>query len=129
MDNGAKLYRYFQDVVKKYLLEVAVPQVNEKRGTSGVMTAYLKIWDNFAMLTKLLDRMFDYLNRYYLKNQSLKILGVTALEQFNQIFYNEVKDSFRTEVLLNLTKDRNGDIVNKDLLRDAVKCFVMQGLI
>ena len=129
MDNGAKLYRYFQDVVKKYLLEVAVPQVNEKRGTSGVMTAYLKIWDNFAMLTKLLDRMFDYLNRYYLKNQSLKILGVTALELFNQIFYNEVKDSFRTEVLLNFTKDRNGDIVNKDLLRDAVKCFVMQGLI
>lgn len=125
MDNGAKLYRYFQDVVKKYLLEVAVPQVNEKRGTSGVMTAYLKIWDNYAMLVKLLDRMFDYLNRYYLKNQSLKILGVTALEQFNQIFYNEVKDSFRTEVLLNFTKDRNGDIVNKDLLRDAVKCFVM----
>ena len=58
MDNGAKLYRYFQDVVKKYLLEVAVPQVNEKRDTSGVMTVYLKIWDNYAMLVKLLDRMF-----------------------------------------------------------------------
>jgi hypothetical protein len=57
------------------------------------------------------------------------MLGVTALELFNQIFYNEVKDSFRTEVLLNFTKDRNGDIINKDLLRDAVKCFVMQGLI
>ena len=48
--------------------DVAVPQVNEKRGTSGVMTAYLKVWDNYAMLVKLLDRMFDYLNRYYLKN-------------------------------------------------------------
>ncbi len=88
------------------------------------MTAYLKVWDNYAMLVKLLDRMFDYLNRYYLKNQSLKMLGVTALELFNQIFYNEVKDSFRTEVLLNFTKDRNGDVINKDLLRDAVQCFV-----
>jgi hypothetical protein len=68
MDNGAKLYRYFQEVVKNYLKDVAVPQVNEKRGTSGVMTAYLKVWDNYAMLVKLLDRMFDYLNRYYLKN-------------------------------------------------------------
>ena len=58
MDNADKLYRYFQDVVKKYLLEVAVPQVNEKRDTSGVMTVYLKIWDNYAMLVKLLDRMF-----------------------------------------------------------------------
>lgn len=52
------------------------------------------------------------------------MLGVTALEAFNQIFYNDVKDSFRTEVLLNFTKERNGDIINRDLLRDAVKCFV-----
>jgi len=62
-------------------------------------------------LIKLLDRMFDYLNRYYLKNQSMKMLGVTALEIFNQNFYLEVKDAFRTELLLNFTKDRNGDIV------------------
>jgi hypothetical protein len=26
------------------------------------------VWDNYTMLVKLLDRMFDYLNRYYLKN-------------------------------------------------------------
>lgn len=45
-----------------------MPQVNEKKGTSGVMTTYLKVWDNYTMLVKLLDRMFDYLNRYYLKN-------------------------------------------------------------
>jgi len=75
------------------------------------MKAYLKIWSDYAMLIKLLDRMFDYLNRYYLKNQSMKMLGVTALEIFNQNFYLEVKDAFRTELLLNFTKDRNGDIV------------------
>jgi len=89
------------------------------------MKAYLKIWSDYAMLIKLLDRMFDYLNRYYLKNQSMKMLGVTALEIFNQNFYQEVKDAFRTELLLNFTKDRNGDIVNPDLMRDAVQCFVM----
>jgi len=80
------------------------------------------------MLAKLLDRMFDYLNRYYLKNQSLAALGITALNEFNQTFYKEVKETFRNEVLLNFTKDRNGDIVDTELVRDAVRCFVKQGL-
>lgn len=93
------------------------------------MTAYLKIWDDYVMFAKLLDRMFDYLNRYYLKNQSLKPLGVTALDSFNNLLFNQVKDSFRDEVLKTFTKDRNGDIVDRGLMGRAVNCYVMQGLI
>jgi hypothetical protein len=62
------------------LKDVAVPQVNEMRGTAGVMTAYLKVWTNFAILMNLLARMFDYLDKYYLKNQGMKSLGEYALE-------------------------------------------------
>lgn len=47
-----------------------------------IIKAYLQVWKDFAMFVKLLDRMFDYLNRYYLKNQSMKTLGVTALDMF-----------------------------------------------
>ena len=127
MDNGQKLYKYFQDLIKVYINEKAVPQVKSQNGIS-VVKAYLKVWKDYAMFVKLLDRMFDYLNRYYLKNQSLKMLGVTALEIFNNSFYKEVKDAFLTEVLLNFTKDRNGDQVEDKLMKDAVQCFVMQGL-
>ena len=88
------------------------------------MKVYLKVWSDYAMLVGLMVKMFNYLNRFYVINNSLSKLGVTALEIFNQNFYIEVKDAFRTELFLNFTKDRNGEKVEKDLMRDAVKCFV-----
>ena len=39
------------------------------------------------MFTKLLDKMFDYLNRYYLKNMSMCSLSATALKKFNELLY------------------------------------------
>jgi len=32
------------------------------------LEAFVKVWDNYTMFAKLLDKMFDYLNRYFLKN-------------------------------------------------------------
>ena len=56
-----------------------------------IMQAFISIWDDFAMLTKLMDRMFDYLNRYYLKNASLKLLGVTAMDLFVEKLYKPIR--------------------------------------
>jgi len=88
------------------------------------MKTYLKVWSDYAILVGLMEKMFNYLNKFYVKNVSLPMLSVTALEIFNKNFYIEVKDAFRTELFLNFTKDRNGEKVEKDLMRDAVKCFV-----
>lgn len=60
-----------------------------------LLPAFVKIFDNFAMLSKLMDRMFEYLNRYFLKNQALKMLGVTAMELFVAKCYEKVKDPLR----------------------------------
>lgn len=81
------------------------------------------------MFSKLMDRMFDYLNRYYLKNQSLKTLGVTSLDLFNKNFYEQIKQSFQSELLMTFTKDRNGDVVDRNVMTRAVNCYFYQGLI
>jgi hypothetical protein len=47
------------------------------------------------MLSKLMDRMFEYLNRYFLKNQALKLLGVTAMELFVTKCYDQIKEPLR----------------------------------
>lgn len=75
------------------------------------------------MFSKLMDRMFDYLNRYYLKNQSLKTLGVTSLDLFNKNFYEQIKLSFQSELLITFTKDRNGDVVDRNVMTRAVNCY------
>lgn len=55
------------------------------------------------MLSKLMDRMFDYLNRYYLKNQSLKTIGVTAMDIFVSKCYEQIKEPLRYQVLNTFT--------------------------
>ena len=76
------------------------------------------------MFSKLMDRMFDYLNRYSLKNQNLKTLGATSLELFNKNFYESIKEIFRKELLIAFTRDRNGEIVDKPVMTRAVNCYV-----
>lgn len=51
------------------------------------------------MYAKLLDKMFDYLNRYFLKNQSMKSLGQTALVKYNELFYERIKVELREVIL------------------------------
>ena len=74
-DNAGKLYQYFQEIIREYLKNEALIYIKRHQEQGNIITAFIKQWDNFAMLAKLMDRMFDYLNRYYLKNQSLKLLG------------------------------------------------------
>lgn len=67
------------------------------------------------MVAKLLDRVFDYLNRYYLKGKGEKaeFLGVTAMKIFIQNCYEPIKVSLRDKVLETFTKDRNGNVADK----------------
>lgn len=59
------------------------------------------------MLSKNMDRMFDYLNRYYLTNQQLKYLGETSMDLFKSKFYEQVKDPLRNATLEAFRQDRN----------------------
>lgn len=47
----------------------------------------------------MVDKMFDYLNRYYLKNASLPQLGMTCLQMFSKYCYDAIKVELRAEVL------------------------------
>lgn len=63
------------------------------------LQAFVKIWTDYNMYAKLLDKMFDYLNRYFLKNQSMKSLGQTALVKYNELFYERIKVDLREVIL------------------------------
>lgn len=128
-DNGGKLYLYFQQIMKEYIEKEALVYIRKGQGQNDLLNAFVKAWDNFAMLSKLMDRMFDYLNRYYLKNQALKLLGVTSMELFINKCYEQVKEPLRAKVLQAFTDDRNGNLADKHLLVRVIQCYVQMGLV
>lgn len=126
-DNGQGLYAYFQKIIADYVEEQALPYTLGKKGTQ-LLEAWVEQWNNYTIFCKLLNRMFDYLNRYYLKNQSMNSLGVTSLKHFVSHFYERVKQDLLKALLEELTKDRNGEIINQDCIKAAIKTYVDMGL-
>ena len=94
-----------------------------------MLEAYVKCYENFTIYAKLLDRMFDYLNRYYLKNQCLPSLGEKCMSYYKTIYYERQKHELRTALLQQITKDRRGEIINKEVLKKAIGCYVDMGLV
>jgi hypothetical protein len=64
--------------------------------------------------------MFDYLNRYYLKNQNMKMLGVIMMEKFNLLFHQKVKKIVLDAVLSLLNKQRNNEMIDKVALKECI---------
>ena len=85
-DNNNHLYAYFERVVNSYITDELIPFTKGKTG-ERMLDAFVKCWTNFTMFSKLMERMFDYLNRYYLKNQCLPQLGEKCMVYFKDIYY------------------------------------------
>ena len=127
LDNGEKLFKFYNKIIKHFLSAIAIPQTRRYSG-ENLIKAFVKQWSNFNMFAKCLERMFTYLNRYYLKNQSMKSLGQHALQHFNDIYFSAIKDDLLKAVLDEISKDRNNEIVERPTLKKAIKCYVDMGL-
>lgn len=90
-----------------------LPYIRAKQNTGDIMPAFIKSFDDYAMVAKLLDRCFDYLNRFYLKGKNHEFLGVTAMKIFIANCFDKVKEPLGLKVLETFTKDRNGNIADK----------------
>ena len=56
--------------IESYIKKDALTYINS-RPKVEFLEAFVKVWENYTMFANLLDKMFTYLNRYYLKNQSM----------------------------------------------------------
>jgi hypothetical protein len=68
--------------------------------------------------------MFDYLDRYYLKNSNMVSLTDTALELFRKNIFADRMVQIRRCILEEIEKDRQNEIIDKDLLKKAVLQFI-----
>ena len=69
-DNNEQIYEIFEDFVKEYLQGEVLTML---RGVQGerLFNNLVKAWEAFVIYSKMMDRSFEYLNRYYLKNNQL----------------------------------------------------------
>jgi len=96
----------------------------------ALLVNLVKVWESYNIYSKMMDRSFDYLNRYYLKNSELKMVGETCSHMFHeQIYSNERKRAITEAILDQISNDRQGNAINKEIVKKNIQVFVDLGLI
>ena len=93
-----------------------------------MVESYVQCQKNFLMFSALLCRMFEYLNKYYIKLKSLPELGEKCMTSYKTLYFEGQKNEIREAVLLQITKDRKRQIVDKETLKMALKYYSIMGL-
>lgn len=79
-DLGADLYNIYKEKIDFFLENVVFDKIKSKIGDSQeFLSEYMLQWKNFTIFSFSLKKMFDYLDRYYLKNGGPQNLTETAL--------------------------------------------------
>ena len=66
-DNNEQIYDIFEDFVNDYLTNEVLQKLRDSSG-ERLLINLVKVWDDYVIYSKMMDRSFEYLNRYYLKN-------------------------------------------------------------
>ena len=102
--------------------------MKDRRG-EDLLNTLVKIWANFVIFSKSIDRAFDYLNRYYLRNSNLPLVGHRCLQIFKEEVFNPLKQHITKALMEQITKDRNGEQISKEIVQKSIAIFVDIGLV
>jgi hypothetical protein len=106
------------------------PSIQAKVGDSNqFLEEYIAQWKKFSIFTFSMKKLFDYLDRYYLKNGSERCQNLveTALNQFRENVFNHRLNDLRRAILEEIKKDRENEITDKDLIKEGVNQFIYMG--
>ena len=66
-DRAQRVYAYYVEKLTTYVRTSMLPYVKAQTAQGHIMQAFIKVWHDFAMVTKMMERVFGYLDRFYLK--------------------------------------------------------------
>ncbi len=77
----------------------------------------MKSGENHKVMNRWYRKFFQYLDRYYVKYHSLPSLEDAGKSHFKKIVFENVKKEATNAIISLINSEREGDIVNKTLIR------------
>lgn len=98
--------------------EVA-PNILGKSGAQ-LLTNLVKVWDNYCIFSKTIDRIFEYLNRFFLKNANMPQIGEKCLDMFRMTIFSEAKGTITRAILDQIKLQRSGQAINRENIKKCI---------
>mmetsp|Transcript_7717 Transcript_7717/g.47813 ORF Transcript_7717/g.47813 Transcript_7717/m.47813 type:complete len:793 (+) Transcript_7717:183-2561(+) len=126
-DYSAALYEKYRGVFETYLKQRVVPTLQEKHGES-MLRELCRRWSNHQTMVRLLSRFFNYLDRYYVTRHGYRSLKDVGALCFRDLVYAAVARDARDAILAMVKKEREGEPIDRSLVKQALQIFVDIGV-
>lgn len=122
------LYEHYKQCINDYLTNTALPAIQSKQGPFMMLHELVRRWNDHNIMKKWMFDFFRYLDKFYVKRQSLKPLKEVCIERFRVLIFDNIKEKVTTALLSLIEKDRNREEVDRSLLQAAIRIYVDIGM-
>ncbi|KAL6751505.1 Cullin [Haematococcus lacustris] len=126
-DYSEQLYVKYKEAFHLYTVEKVLPALREHRDEVLLRELYHR-WGNHKLMVRWLSRFFCYLDRYYVLRHTLPALKDVGLQCFRDLVYSEMKKKAREAVLRLVDKEREGELVDRALIKNILGIFIEVGM-
>lgn len=110
------------------LVKIATPMPDEV-----LLDFFVKKWNDWLLACRVIDHIMAYLNRTWVKNQRQSNADVYEVIVMSDIIWRDsmfipLKARLTKALLKLIERDRNGELINTQLVRDCILCYVRLGL-
>ncbi|XVE73270.1 hypothetical protein DITRI_Ditri11bG0103800 [Diplodiscus trichospermus] len=126
-DYSQQLYDKYREAFEEYITSTVLPSLREKHD-EFMLRELVKRWANHKVMVRWLSRFFHYLDRYFIARRSLPALNEVGLTCFRDLVYKEVHAKVRDAVIALIDKEREGEQIDRALLKNVLDIFVEIGM-
>ncbi|GLT32633.1 hypothetical protein SLA2020_072860 [Shorea laevis] len=126
-DYSEQLYDKYWEAFEEYITSTVLPSLREKHD-EFMLSELVKRWSNHKVMVRWLSRIFLYLDRHFIPRKSLPTLNEVGLTCFRDLVYNEINGKVRDAVITLINKEREGEQIDRELLKNVLGIFVEIGM-
>ena len=121
------LYEMYKKKISEMLAMVEKALQTKTGSTNSFLIEYVDQWRKFTFFTNTIRIFFHYLEKCYMKNQGDQSLTKTALTMYRDKIFQKHLGRLRSAILVEIKKDREGEMVDHGLVKKAIMQFIYVG--
>jgi len=127
-DHHQRLYETCRKSFELYIPLVVLPSLSKQQGGDGefICREFEKVWENYKIVVHYMSHMFSHLDRCFL-GVVLPSLREVALLFFRDLVYDHVGMVVRNGVLGLIKREREGERIERALVKQVVNIFLEIG--
>ncbi|KHO01543.1 cullin-1 [Metarhizium album ARSEF 1941] len=129
---GEELYNNLITYLHKHLEELV--EASKSHTDEALLAYYIKEWNRYTNAAKYIHHLFRYLNRHWVKREidegKKNVYDVYTLHlvQWRKVLFEQVSGKVMDAVLKLVEKQRNGETIEHNQIKQVVDSFVSLGL-